>query len=105
MVLKKTFTVFILFFATKSYSQKLNNADALQKAISHRQTQNAAHVILWNTEHFLLNIDSFFVDQNSGLLTVQSGKYLVKYNIKILGTYDHKDSTFLWSAYNSSIHK
>jgi hypothetical protein len=105
MSLKKTFAVFILLFALKADAQQMSYEDALQKAIAHRQTQNAAHVILWNTEHFLLNIDSFSVDQNKSVLTVQSGKFIIKYNIKILGTYDAKDSTFLWSIYNSSIDK
>jgi hypothetical protein len=105
MILKNTFTFFILLIATTAWGQKIDYEDAFQKAIAHRQTQNAAHVILWNRAIFQVNIDSFFVDQSIGLLTIHSGKYLVKYNIKILGTYDHKDSTFLWSTYNPSVHK
>src|SRR6187551_1396750 len=103
MSLKETFATFILLFALQADAQQTSYEDVLQKAIAHRQTQNAAHVILWNTEHFLLNIDSFSIDQSKGLLTVQSGRFVIKYNIKILGTYDYKDSTFLWSTYNSSI--
>lgn len=105
MFLRKIFAVFILLFASQAYAQQTGYEDALQKAIAHRQTQNAAHVIIWNTDHVLLNMDSFSVDQSKGLLTVQSGKYIVVYNIKILGTYERKDSSFLWSTYNSSIDK
>ena len=105
MFKKEALIVFILLFSIKAYTQKVSYEETLQKAIAHRQNQNAAHVILWNTDQFLLNMDSFFVDQNKGLLTVQSGKYLIKYDIKILGSYDHEDRTFLWSTYNSSIYK
>ena len=105
MISKETFAIFILFFSLQVYAQQTSYEDALQKAIAHRQTQNAAHVIVWNTDHVLLNMDSFSVDQSKGVLTVQSGKYIIKYCIKILGTYDSKDSTFLWSIYNVSIDK
>jgi len=105
MPFKEIFAVLILFFVLKANAQQTSYEDALQKAIAHRQTQNAAHVILWNTDHVLLNMDSFSIDQSKSLLTVQSGKYIIKYYIKILGTYDSKDSTFLWSTYNSSIDK
>jgi hypothetical protein len=105
MLLKDILTVLILLFGSQAYAQQTSYEDVLQKAVAHRQTQNAAHVILWNTEHFLLNIDSFSIDQSKSLLTVQSGKYLIKYNIKILGTYNLNDSTFLWSTYNTSVDK
>jgi hypothetical protein len=94
-----------LFIATATYGQQLNYEEVLQKAIAHRQTQNAAHIISWDTEHYLLNMDQFTVDQEKGQLTVTSGKHQVTYRIKILGTYDHQDSSFLWSVYNSSIRK
>jgi hypothetical protein len=103
MFLKNTFLLLIL--ATNAYAQQTGHDDVLQKAINHRQIQHAAHVILWDAAPCLLNIDTFFVDQAKGTLTVQCEQYLVKYNIKILGTYDHHDSTFLWSIYNESILK
>jgi hypothetical protein len=105
MFIRYVLMLLVLFSAVRSFSQRLKYDDVLQSAIAHRQAQNAAHVISWNTEHYLLNIDSFWVDQQKGRLTVLSGNHLVYYAIKILGTYDHKDSTFLWSAYNSSIRK
>jgi hypothetical protein len=103
MLLRNTFLVFILCFAGKLYAQTLNYYGVLQTAMEHRQTQNAANVIIWNTAHYLLNMDSFYVDQEKELLTVSSGRHLVKYNIKIIGTYDLQDSTFLWSVSNKSI--
>ncbi|WP_147206274.1 DUF6882 domain-containing protein [Segetibacter aerophilus] len=105
MLRKAIFVFFIVLFTCSGYCQTVNFENALREAVAHRQTQNAANVISWHTEHFLLNIDSFSIEQSKGQLTIQSGNYLVKYNIKILGTYNHKDSTFLWSAYNSSINK
>jgi hypothetical protein len=105
MVVKRIIIFFIFLFSAKAYSQLIDYENTLQQALSHRQTQNAAHVILWNTEHFLLNIDSFSIDQSKGQLRIQSGRYLVIYSIKISGTYNHNDSIFMWSTYNNSINK
>jgi len=95
----------MLLFGAQAYAQQTSYEEALQKAVAHRQMQNAAHVILWNTEHFLLNIDSFSIDRDKSVLTVQSGKYLVRYHIKILGTYNSNDSSFLWSTGDTAVEK
>ena len=100
---KKCLLALSLLFTFKSFSQKLNYESELNKAIAHRQMQNAANVIEWDKDLFLLNIDSQYIDQKKGLLIITSGRYLVHYHIKILGTYYFPDSSFLWSNFDNSI--
>ena len=95
------FLIFILPVQTL-FSQTVVLDSAIQNAINHRQTQNAAHNILWGISHNIME-ESWVVDQEKGEMTVQRGTSTVSCKIKIIGTYDHKDSTFLWSIYNKSI--
>jgi hypothetical protein len=74
----------------------------LQNAIKHRQNQNAAHDILWGIGHNVMT-DSWIVDQEKGEMTVERGTSIITCKIKIIGTYNHNDSTFLWSTFNKSI--
>lgn len=86
-------------------AQPQSYPEAVEQAIAWRQNQNAAHVILWNNYHYELNEDSFSVDQKRGLYELFTPGKIIRFRISILGTYNHPDSTFLWSIENKSVQR
>lgn len=76
----------------------------LAKAIQHRNNQLISHTILWGYDKGA-GADRFTFDQDTGTMTLINNMTIIQYDIQIIGTYDFKDSSFLWSTDNSSIHK
>lgn len=103
--MKKNLITLLLLFSIDSkslFGQVINLDSAIKIAVNHRQTQNAVHNILWGISHNIM-VESWQVNQEKGEMTVQRGTSTITCKIKIIGTYDHKDSTFMWSIYNKSI--
>lgn len=99
-----TFSIILSFFNVALFGQEISLDSAIKISVNHRQTQNAAHNILWGISHNVME-ESWQINQEKGEMTVQRGTSTISCKIKIIGTYDHKDSTFLWSIYNKSINQ
>jgi hypothetical protein len=85
-------------------AQKLDYDATLAKAVQHRNNQLISHTILWGYDKNA-GTDRFSFDQNTHTMTLIKNKVIIHYDIQVIGTYDFKDSTFLWSTDNASIHK
>lgn len=97
-------TIGWLSLAGSALAQPQNYAATVVKATRHAANQQMSHTILWNNGNNSPS-DHFVFDQERQTMTVESGIFTVQYDVQIIGTYDFKDSSFLWSTDNLSIHQ
>src|SRR5688500_18419569 len=94
-----TLLVFTIF-VNAAHGQKLTMASYMKSAIEHRQNQLMAHHILWGYGH---NLEVEKLDQEQQTFTGERAVTTIEFKVQVLGTYNQKDSSFLWSIDDGSI--